>query len=756
MSSDRPFLPIKVVLTREGDVTKQRPGGSPRKVFGEVTSDVRATLSGQLSAVADYFAHSFRSEPDLPGVGRVVLREKALAKSHRPAELLSPQTCPVIGVAKFGDLLVGVRPEGLRRLRQRIETETTKGAIASISAIDRIEPYRVEDVLSTDLRNLMQSVEQDDGALKLKLFRHHDSVTDDAVLRRFLEVLKRLNLREPKRINYGEQQRIFRVQVKKESEVVALASFIGSQSLSPIPHYSIVRAQATPVRSAAQTDYSAPIAGRVYPVVGIIDSGTDPADPALRPWLHGREEYVLPADRDHSHGSFVAGLLTHGRALNHGEEAFPDSPCKFVDVVALPGRRAARGLSEDDLVAILDEVVPKYPEVKVWNLSLSTKTPCIDSAFSDLGTKLDELQDRHDVTFVLAAGNFDMPPLRGWPPDDVGEADRICPPADSLRGITVASLAHLHNRNSRVTSGNPSPFSRRGPGPVFVPKPELGHVGGNCDKTGNYAQTGVLSFDGRGNIAEDIGTSFATPLVSGLVGNLREVVTGASRNLVKALLVQAALLRTGPVTAHDLRYRGFGQPPPLAGVLSCESWGVTLVFEPDLTQGFEFQKRNFPIPGCLRTPQGVHGEFVMTLVYDPPLDSTFGAEYVRTNVEVSLGTYDLNNEGNREHRRRIPQEPGDVSKLYEKHLVEHGFKWSPVKVYRRRMSRVEGDEWRLHIEVHNRAGAAFTNPQGVALLVTMLDPEHKAPVYDETVRLMAARGWATHDLEVRERLRLGP
>jgi hypothetical protein len=322
--------------------------------------------------------------------------------------------------------------------------------------------------------------------------------------------------------------------------------------------------------------------------------------------------------------------------------------------------------------------------------------------------------------------------------------------------MTVASLAHIDRPNSRVRCEEPSPFSRRGPGPVFVPKPELAHYGGNCDATATYIQTGVLSFDGNGNIAENIGTSFASPMVAALTANVEaELAQRPSRNLLKALVVHSAVLNSPSIRSLDLKYRGFGVPRDVVGALTCASWAATLIFEPELVSGLEFEKRGFPIPPCLRGPNDVvRGEFVMTLVYDPPIDPAFGAEYCRSNVEVSLGTYDPDADGKRKHERKVPPEPKDVNLLYEKHLVEHGFKWSPVKVYRRSMARgVHGNEWRLKVNVHHRSGFSAQGAQGIALVVTMLDPERAAPVYDEVVAAMNRSGWATVDLHVRDRLR---
>ena len=268
----------------------------------------------------------------------------------------------------------------------------------------------------------------------------------------------------------------------------------------------------------------------------------------------------------------------------------------------------------------------------------------------------------------------------------------------------------------------------------------------------------MLSLDGNGNVAENIGTSFAAPLVSTLFANVYEILAPpVSRNLVKALVVHSAMLGSGPTTADEMRYRGFGIPGDLTRVLTCDPWSATLVFEPELITGYEFEKRQFPIPSALRTAAGeVRGEFIMTLVYDPPLDPSFGAEYCRTNVDVSLGTYDVRKDGKPHHKRQIPPEPKDVNLLYEKNLVEHGFKWSPVKVYRRRIAHgVNGDEWRLMVSVHHRAEFNSAAPQRMTLLITMRDPEEQRPVYDEVVTAMKQAGWASVDLAVKNQIRIG-
>jgi hypothetical protein len=76
-------------------------------------------------------------------------------------------------------------------------------------------------------------------------------------------------------------------------------------------------------------------------------------------------------------------------------------------------------------------------------------------SFSDLGVALDRLRDEHGVTFIVAAGNCRQPAFRGWPPDDLGEDDRVCAPADSVRAIVVGSAAHRDHSSHGSKPDNP-------------------------------------------------------------------------------------------------------------------------------------------------------------------------------------------------------------------------------------------------------------------------------------------------------------
>lgn len=736
--SDAPKLPLKVVPKLERDFYRPDFNGGGKKVFGEVTKEIRQNLASEVIRIRDHFTSAFRAHPSVPAVATAKIRSEAIAKSHRPTGILSSSTCPIIGVQGLDDLLISVTNDGLERLARKIEVADSKAAVASISTLTQFSVYQPQVEIPLN------------KPAKVKLFQHNLIRFDWELEKLFFSLMKELTGEVPEEIKYGPGLRIFRVQTGQE-KLEQIVNFVGLQSISSFPTYSPVRAESIAIRRAEATDFPAPDADVDYPVVGVIDGGTSVNDPLLSPWRVGRNSFVPTAFQNLNHGSFVAGLLVHGRNLNHGDKAFPSCSSKFFDVVALD----EGGTSEDVLLERIENSVRDRPDIRTWNLSLGSKTLVTDRTFSDFAVALDRIQDEFKTRFVVAAGNYRKKPYRGWPPDDLGEADRICAPSDSVRSIVVASTAHRDHSSSRVKASHASPFSRRGPGPLYLPKPELSHVGGNCDSNGAYSQIGVMSIDSKGNLAEDVGTSFATPLISTLYANVDHAINGGLSPLAsQALIVHSAAQKGTKIDAKDLRYYGFGVPSDIQDILGCEPWQSTMIFELTIPAGVAYEKATFPMPPSLVTDEVLRANILMTLVHECALDANFGSEYCRSNIEVSMGTYNLGEDGKRHQRKQVPEDPKLKGSGYEKDLVEFGFKWSPVKVYRREMKRgVKGEVWRLDLSAHRRSGHSSDIEEKAALIITISDPLKKAPVYNEMVVQMNNLGWSASDLQVRPRIR---
>lgn len=114
---------------------------------------------------------------------------------------------------------------------------------------------------------------------------------------------------------------------------------------------------------------------------------------------------------------------------------------------------------------------------------------------------------------------------------------------------------------------------------------------------------------------------------------------------------------------------------------------------------------DFPYPKSLIKNNKYIGEIAMSLAYLPPLDSKYGREYCRTNIDVSFGTYSYLDNGKIAYKWQVPLE-SKWDEKFEVARVEHGFKWSPIKSYYRRLSRGINleDGWKLRIDLTPRDG----------------------------------------------------
>ncbi|MEX2317672.1 MAG: S8 family peptidase [Pirellulales bacterium] len=754
------FLPIQVVLPRkEIDYRADPVHGGSSTLFCDVTPTLRKTLTASVDRIRTHFSESFKVQPTVPAVARVELRPRAAAKSHKPWTLFNEDTCPIIGGERAGEMLVAVTDKGLDRLARKIDTDRGQKVKSHISTIQALRPYVTEDALeANDAAELAKASSKTNTPIRLRLFRH-ESDQINAKIDLLAETLaEQEKIAAIEKLDYGIDTRVYAVRGASAKAIRAMANFVGTQSIGLFPAYQIVRQASHIIGSADDKLFPPPAANGDYGVVGIIDSGTFPDNKRLQAYVVDRYNWIKnPKDQHNEHGSFVAGLIANARWLNHGSELFPSVRSKIVDVVAID---KSGGISEYDLITVIDDAVRRFPEVKVWNLSLSQNdATCKDGRFSLLGIKLDSIAKQRGVLFVIAAGNYNKTPLRSWKPTaDIGDDDRICPPADSVRGLTVGSLAHKENESSCVKVHDPSPFTRRGPAPHFYNKPEVSHYGGNCDPNGSSIQTGVVSIASATNIGENIGTSFAAPSVSNIAANMfRELAADErlSPTLVKAMIVHSALVRGGKPDKDEVRYRGFGTPGDLHDVLNCTQSSATLIFHAELEDRVIYEKVAFPMPLCLQPKTGLRAEVFMTLAYDPPTDGRYGVEYCRSNVTASLGTMKVNHEtGKEEYTPQLESAPEGITKGYEERLVKEGHKWSPLKLYHREFERGPlKAKWRLHMELLNRHGVRCKEKQKVTLLVTIRDPNGTAFVYESLIREMNRLAWAPQNLRIQSRLR---
>ena len=268
-------LPIKVVVPRDHDLRPVPGRGGPRTFF-DCKGNIRSTLINQLNDVRNNFKSVLDSPAKIPAVARVILKKEALSISHRPKHLFGPRSCPIIGGEDFGNILVSVSKNGLNYLEDQIKNNSTKDIAADITTLEEIKPYSANDAVgSLSIKGLSQYIsEMNISSLKLKIFQHHDSTLDKNIQEALYELIRSLELPEPEPIPFLSNLLVFRIHDITADLIPMLAKFVGTQSLGVFPKFQL-DTQYISKGGVTVDGFPQPAPNSTYPLVGIIDSGTD-------------------------------------------------------------------------------------------------------------------------------------------------------------------------------------------------------------------------------------------------------------------------------------------------------------------------------------------------------------------------------------------------------------------------------------------------------------------------------------------------
>ena len=766
-SQDR--LPIKLILPNQG---KQKPvqGGGTKKLFRPVTTEYRYSLARQVGAIREALTPAMRRAGSAPL--RVKLVATASAKSHLPQNLFAPDTCPIIGSGSLGELFVKGTPEGLNRLEHQITRNMSDRMTKELSSVDAIEPITQSRRLhNTKAIEILRHSPKRAGAFltRVRLFDFGGDTAQSGLVADFEAACKDRGIV----FNRGAYtSHTYEARCRTVDDVEALSGIVGVRSIKQMPLIRMLRpkllnASALPEGLLGTEDVEGD-----YPIVAVVDSGVAVV-PRMEQWVTGRQQDVPPNYRNTTHGTFVGGLMCWGAQLNPDlADSIDPHPCGIFDLQVIPNLDPDSGetdfLTEQELLQSLSTALSQHANrIKVWNLSLGSDEVCALDQFSPLAEELDKLQERFMVTFVISAGNYEMLPMLDYP--RVGPqlaAGRITSPADSVLGVTVGAISHIGYQANGPGQNCPSPFSRHGAGPNYIIKPDFVHFGGTCSTDLSH-QAGIRSVSLNGS-AEDIGTSFATPLVSRSLAQVHHHITPTpSPVLARALLTHHARdPRTkGRVPDLEENYFGFGIPTSVPYCLQCTPHSSTLVFEDQLRPGFFLEWPDFPYPPSLKRGGRYYGEIAMTVAFAPSRSGRYGTEYCETHIEAHFGVYyERTNRATGEitetFKGLVPPEHNNKGALYEDLQVAQRRKWAPVRTYFRDLNAKgeRGQSWRLMLRLITRHGIeaqeAF-RPQPFALLITISDPDKKAPVYDEMAQIVRTR-FQADNMTVRAAARIRP
>ncbi|WP_094607671.1 hypothetical protein SPSIL_009730 [Sporomusa silvacetica DSM 10669] len=779
-------LPVKIFHKRTVDEMLTEGGASKKPpkwvLHGEKLQERSQQLRSGLEAAKEKAVPKINKYKGIPTVLKAKIVDAAVAKSHR-ADMLSlfeeRGENKAIGLSAEQELLIRVSTvEEYETISRKLTMcELNPRAISSLSTIELLEPIiNIENVNTKDEKYVLKVtlVDYNNVSLNQKVDKEFKSLLDN-----------KKGIYFDKTVRYSDRLMVHQVLMDNLELLRDFDDFTGIYSIESMPVLKVMEDS-----FFNETEFSPvhPLDGEIYPVVGVLDSGIARIK-ALEPWLVGNttsypEEYV-----NRAHGTFVAGIVGFGDSLEGGNYTDADG-CNLYDALVIPDLRK-EGCTEADLIGNIREAVEKNKDtIKIWNMSLGSNMEISNNDFSDFGTALDDIQDENNVWIIKSAGNCDNFAR--------GQANgKITRGADSVRALTVGSIARLQASSDLAKPDHISPFSRVGPGPANIIKPEVMHYGGNCGiQNGKIISTGVNSFSLDGQIVGKCGTSFSTPRVTAIAAHLsNEVQEEFDPILLKALMLHSCRYPETVIAAmrEKVTQYGFGVPLPIQDILYNNPHEITLILRDTLKKGEFMDILDFPYPECLIDDEGYYyGQLVVTLVNHPILEARQGAEYCQSNIDVRLGSYD--EKVNRDMTKRTTRNPigrnsdGSQNLLNfssyskktiahegfnktEKVLIQYGDKYYPNKKYavdlgeltpkNRYKSLKAPKKWFLKVEGVYRS---FIEKQAIlkdeelsqpfCVVVTIRDPLMQQPVYTNVTQLLNQHSFVHSNIKLRHDIRV--
>jgi subtilisin family serine protease len=392
--------------------------------------------------------------------------------------------------------------------------------------------------------------------------------------------------------------------------------------------------------------------------IGIIDSGVSDGHPLLQPAViaaFGVPEELGAAD-EKGHGTPVSGIALYGDVRARLEAHQFDMPFRIASARVVN----ARGRFDDKRVVAqqMEDAIRKLVEehgCKVINVSLADDARPIGAKPTSWAAVLDQLAHELDIVVVVSAGNTDKAKIfqrygeeicDAYPGLLLDDGNRILEPGSAVNVLTIGSISHTNGVSEDdhdlagvrpiTAAGQPSPFTRVGPGVGGMIKPDLVDYGGTAVLYGpelldgkQRPTAGVLSLNNKyveRLFTTSSGTSFSAPIVSFKAAALYQRFPDATANLIRALLAlsaevpEAALECLAELDEDEiLNVCGYGVSD-VDRALSSDDDRVILFAEDTLALD-RFAVYEVPIPDAFQTEPGER-QIKVSLAFDPPVRHT--------------------------------------------------------------------------------------------------------------------------------------
>lgn len=509
------------------------------------------------------------------------------------------------GIEETGKLFfLRTTSRGLDELEEKInrdETSVTKGFAYDIRKIKSL------DTLESDEQILGIPSDWTEGRLEAVLHPFHQD--KEEALSNFLGLLKNSNV-DLNRVKYKQY----------ESGVTFVSLYGTRETISKVSEYNPLRTLHTmELRDLPTISRGGSLSGGPAPaqgpksdvVVGVFDGGVRDDSPYLQGFVDNTDLSQASSDADcTNHGTQVAGAVLFGAINSYSTgDTLPIPKVSVKSFRVLPLKDA----NDPDLYEIIDEIedtVPRYPDIKVWNLSLGPRGPIVDDLISRFTFACDLLSAKLNVLFTVAVGNDGRLS---------GNAGRIQSPSDMANGLGIGAYTKKDGKPVRA------PYSCRGPG-----------------REGNKLKPDLLAFGGceqhpihlvAHNLNEktwNLGTSFSSPIVAGYAGEL----IGHSDGAIDPLVARALLIHSA--NSDDKKHNneiGHGiLAETVDEIVTCKSNSYTLIYKGELLPK---KYAEFAIPWDDSINRG-KVNFRWTIAISTAIDPQSPDDYTASSVEMSL------------------------------------------------------------------------------------------------------------------------
>lgn len=772
------YLPIKIFEKRKDyDDRSTEGGGDSREpgfvLHGDKLREHVEILSNDLHEVRSDFHEALSRQRTLPVIMATRLNESAIAKSHRGRVvniLESDGNDNVVGVYGDRQILSVLSSEAvLDNLENTIQKEEAATLTSSLAGMEIFQP-------------LAADYEEGHKEYRVRLFDYNDFDRNALVRILFEKYCQNINMPIRKKIRFTADMIIYRVEVNSLEQYKQLTAFEG---LYGVEKTSLLTATLDALSGDELIPVKYPDGDEEYLTVGVLDTGISPIG-HLSSWLEEDEFTSYPEEyANRGHGTAVASIIEYSDELNDTNIGSTHG-VKLFSALVYPNQ----SIYPEDLVDNIREAVERNPQIKIWNMSLGEGEQSDLDSFSEFGMALDNIQDENNVLIIKSAGNcrnFEQ----GLP------KQRISKSADSIRALTVGSIAARQEEYDYAAPNTPSPFTRVGPGPASIIKPDLVFYGGNAGiHDGKRVEHGVRTFDLNDEDVRYAGTSFSTPAVTRIVSDLAYMLQEEfDPLLLRALTIHYAKYPADiqMKMAEKVNQMGFGVPVKAQDILYNSPDEITLILRDSLDKGSFIEMFNFPYPTSMVDENGFfRGQIILTLVNKSLVDEKQAGEYCQSNIDVMFGTYETEKDRKKDNPRAKNPLGVDEAKnvlndgLYsassmgihpitgferECTLIKYGKKFHPVKKYAvdlAEMRPAERDKWlpasrKWYLKIEglyrdfiekDALKRDYQLSQEFCMILTIRDPLGTAPVYDEVTQQLTNENFIHHDVRVRNIIRL--